>query len=257
MKIKFNLPIMLILSIFILSACSNDKGSLDGSWKLIDEDDGEVEMYIQIEGVKGDTVYIYDREPAEELVYTILSAKDENRHLYAFEVDNHIEFNLEGYFQDKDNFIAESGYGEYFRMERIKEKEFRSDLDDLYMAKAAERKREERREAAYENEENEDNYDWDFNEEDDEWETSYWEENEEDEPEPTLSAEEDAFKSSCASCHGQELEGGAGPDLTTVGRHLNSKEIKRIIEDGQGAMPGGLLSGEEAGLVAEWLSRKH
>jgi len=254
-KIKFKLPIMLILLIFILSACSNEKGSLDGSWKLIDEEDDEIEMYIQIDGVKGKAVYIDDGEVGEELVYTILSAKDENRYLYAFETDKHIEFNIEGYFQDKDNFIAEDDYGYYVRMERMKEKDFRSELDDLYMEKAAERKREKRKEAAYENEEDDDNSDWDFNE-DDEWETSYWEENDDDEPEHSLSAAEDAFRASCASCHGQDLQGGAGPDLTKVGRHLNSREINGIIENGQGSMPGGLLFEEEARLVAEWLSRK-
>lgn len=239
---------MLILFMFVLSACSSDKLSLEGSWKLISEEDEEVEMYMKIDGIKGDVLYIYDGEPIDEVVFTILSAKDEGRYLYAFEIDNEIEFNLEGNFQDKDNFIAESGHGDYFRLERVREKELRSELDELYREKAAERKREEQRETAYENEEDEEN---------DEWETSYWEENEEDEPEPTLSAAEDAYRASCASCHGQDLTGGAGPDLTKVGRHLNSREIRRIIEEGQASMPGGLLIEDDARLVAEWLSRKH
>lgn len=67
-------------------------------------------------------------------------------------------------------------------------------------------------------------------------------------------AAEDAYKSSCASCHGQDLSGGAGPDLTEVGASLSADEIETIIADGQGSMPGGLLSGDDATAVAEWLA---
>jgi len=67
-------------------------------------------------------------------------------------------------------------------------------------------------------------------------------------------AAEDAYKSSCASCHGQDLSGGAGPDLTDVGSNLSADEIETVIEEGQGSMPGGLLSGDEATAVAEWLA---
>lgn len=67
-------------------------------------------------------------------------------------------------------------------------------------------------------------------------------------------AAEDAYKSSCASCHGQDLEGGAGPDLENVGSKLSADEIEGVIENGQGSMPGGLLSGDDATAVAEWLA---
>lgn len=65
---------------------------------------------------------------------------------------------------------------------------------------------------------------------------------------------EDAYKSSCASCHGQDLSGGAGPDLTNVGSELSADEIETIIAEGQGSMPGGLLSGDDATAVAQWLA---
>lgn len=65
---------------------------------------------------------------------------------------------------------------------------------------------------------------------------------------------EDAYKSSCASCHGQDLSGGAGPDLTNVGSKLSADEIETIIVEGQGSMPGGLLAGDDATAVAEWLA---
>lgn len=67
-------------------------------------------------------------------------------------------------------------------------------------------------------------------------------------------AAEDAYKQSCASCHGQDLSGGAGPDLTTIGSKLSASEIEDIIVNGQGSMPGGLLSGDDATAVAEWLA---
>ncbi len=65
---------------------------------------------------------------------------------------------------------------------------------------------------------------------------------------------EEIFASSCASCHGQDLSGGAGPDLTSVGSSLSAEDIHNIIMNGQGAMPGGLVGNEEADVLAEWLS---
>lgn len=67
-------------------------------------------------------------------------------------------------------------------------------------------------------------------------------------------AAEDAYKASCASCHGQDLSGGAGPELTNVGSSLSAADIEDIILNGQGSMPGGLLSGDDATAVAEWLA---
>jgi|SRR5690625_5063746 len=65
---------------------------------------------------------------------------------------------------------------------------------------------------------------------------------------------EEIFASSCASCHGDDLSGGAGPDLTQVGGELSADEIHEIIMNGQGSMPPGLVSNEEADLLTEWLS---
>lgn len=67
-------------------------------------------------------------------------------------------------------------------------------------------------------------------------------------------AAEDAFQQSCASCHGEDLSGGAGPELTNIGSELSAEDIEGIIENGQGSMPGGLLSGDDATAVAEWLA---
>lgn len=64
---------------------------------------------------------------------------------------------------------------------------------------------------------------------------------------------EAVYASSCASCHGQDLTGGAGPDLTNVGSKLSEDEIHTVIMEGQGSMPPGLVGNEEADLLAEWL----
>lgn len=68
------------------------------------------------------------------------------------------------------------------------------------------------------------------------------------------SAAEDAYKASCASCHGDDLSGGVGPALDNVGASLSADEIEDVIANGQGSMPGGLLSGDDATAVAEWLA---
>lgn len=65
---------------------------------------------------------------------------------------------------------------------------------------------------------------------------------------------EGIFKNSCASCHGDDLSGVSGPDLTKVGSELSADEIQTIIMEGQGNMPGGLVNAEEADLLSEWLS---
>ena len=69
-------------------------------------------------------------------------------------------------------------------------------------------------------------------------------------------AAEGLFAQSCASCHGQNLEGGVGPALTAVGGKLDAAAIEGVITNGQGAMPAGLLQGDDAKAVAEWLAAK-
>lgn len=66
---------------------------------------------------------------------------------------------------------------------------------------------------------------------------------------------EDVFKQNCAKCHGDDLEGDSGPDLTEVGDELSEDEIDETITEGTDAgMPGGLIDGEEKEAVVEWLS---
>ncbi len=60
----------------------------------------------------------------------------------------------------------------------------------------------------------------------------------------------------CASCHGGNLQGmGNAPALNDVGSRLSQDEILDIILNGTNkGMPGGLIKGEDAEKVAEWLA---
>lgn len=65
---------------------------------------------------------------------------------------------------------------------------------------------------------------------------------------------ESLYKESCASCHGEDLSGGTGPDLTSVGNDMSEDEIETQIEDGGNGMPGDLLEGDDKTTVAKWLA---
>lgn len=64
------------------------------------------------------------------------------------------------------------------------------------------------------------------------------------------------FKENCASCHGDDLSGGTGPDLTDVGTRLSEDEIKTQIEEGGNGMPPNLVEGEELETMSAWLAEK-
>ena len=67
-------------------------------------------------------------------------------------------------------------------------------------------------------------------------------------------------KEKCISCHGNDLTGAMGPDLTKIGSTLSEDEIKNILNKGQGQMPAkpanGLQSDDEVNAVAKWLSEQ-
>src|SRR5699024_208687 len=65
---------------------------------------------------------------------------------------------------------------------------------------------------------------------------------------------EEVFQQNCATCNGDDLSGGNGPDLTKVGSEMSKDDIHDIIENGKGDMPPGIVAGEDADIVAEWLS---
>ncbi|TDK56294.1 hypothetical protein E2K98_26980 [Bacillus salipaludis] len=64
------------------------------------------------------------------------------------------------------------------------------------------------------------------------------------------------YNKSCISCHGQNLEGGAGPSLKHVGSSMSEQEIEKQIINGGGRMPGGLVDADQAKVLAKWLANK-
>lgn len=63
------------------------------------------------------------------------------------------------------------------------------------------------------------------------------------------------YKQKCANCHGGNLEGSIGPKLNTIGTDMSKQEIEKVIIEGAPAMPSGLLVGDQAVHVAEWLTQ--
>ncbi|MCM3358392.1 MULTISPECIES: cytochrome c550 [unclassified Psychrobacillus] len=55
----------------------------------------------------------------------------------------------------------------------------------------------------------------------------------------------------CISCHGNTYEGGMGPSL--VGTALSEDEIKDILANGKGSMPGGLVPEANLDEMAAWV----
>ena len=55
----------------------------------------------------------------------------------------------------------------------------------------------------------------------------------------------------CISCHGNTYEGGMGPAL--VGTALSEDEIKDILANGKGSMPGGLVPEANLDEMAAWV----
>lgn len=67
-------------------------------------------------------------------------------------------------------------------------------------------------------------------------------------------------KEKCISCHGNDLTGAMGPNLTKIGSTYSESEIKDILNNGKGQMPAkpanGLQSDDEVNAVAKWLSEQ-
>ena len=72
------------------------------------------------------------------------------------------------------------------------------------------------------------------------------------EEEVALSPEE-IYTQSCMVCHGENYEGAMGPALTGLGDRLSEDEIRDVLVNGRGAMPGNLIPGEALDDMIEWL----
>lgn len=67
---------------------------------------------------------------------------------------------------------------------------------------------------------------------------------------------EKLYSANCASCHGADLSGGAGPKLSNIGATLTKDQILDVIKNGQGFMGANIIQGADAEAVATWLSEK-
>ncbi|MED3647540.1 cytochrome c [Halalkalibacterium halodurans] len=61
----------------------------------------------------------------------------------------------------------------------------------------------------------------------------------------------ETYEAACIACHGGNLEGGAGPQLTDGA--YSYEEIIHAIEHGKGAMPPQNVDQEEAENLAKWI----
>lgn len=62
------------------------------------------------------------------------------------------------------------------------------------------------------------------------------------------------YKQSCASCHGQYLEGAAGPSLINIDQKYTDNELSKIIEEGiEPGMPANVVQASEKDILVEWL----
>lgn len=69
---------------------------------------------------------------------------------------------------------------------------------------------------------------------------------------------QEIYNQKCANCHGQNLEGIVGPALATTGSKYSEEQLLDIILNGikQTTMPGGIIEGEDAEAVAQWLAQQ-
>jgi len=75
-------------------------------------------------------------------------------------------------------------------------------------------------------------------------------------PETASSDPEVLYEQACAACHGGNLQGATSPPVTNMASKYTSEEIKALIADGKGMMPGNTLNEEQAEIVTEWLMEK-
>ncbi|WP_026689218.1 c-type cytochrome [Alteribacter aurantiacus] len=76
-------------------------------------------------------------------------------------------------------------------------------------------------------------------------------EEEEQEFDDPIELGEHVYEQNCLSCHGGDLGGGSGPALNDGS--YSAEDIITAIEEGPGTMPDGLVGGEEAEAVAEYI----
>lgn len=76
-----------------------------------------------------------------------------------------------------------------------------------------------------------------------------------DSPKETITPDaangEKVVQASCIGCHGGDLTGGAGPDLTKL---TDKAHIEKVLTEGQGGMPAMKLTDQEKQDVAAYIT---
>lgn len=69
-------------------------------------------------------------------------------------------------------------------------------------------------------------------------------------------AAEATYQTNCLSCHGENLQGKVGPQLSDIGSRLSKDEILTVIQNGKGQMPANILRGDtdQEENLASWLA---
>lgn len=57
----------------------------------------------------------------------------------------------------------------------------------------------------------------------------------------------------CINCHGENYQGASGPELINVDSRLSSDEIRDVLVNGAGVMPGNLVPAEKLDEMIEWI----
>ncbi|MDQ0298269.1 cytochrome c551 [Salibacterium salarium] len=65
-------------------------------------------------------------------------------------------------------------------------------------------------------------------------------------------AAQESYDSNCLQCHGENLEGQVGPELS--GNDLSKDEVLSMIQNGGNGMQANIIEGEEAENVAAWIA---
>lgn len=68
-----------------------------------------------------------------------------------------------------------------------------------------------------------------------------------------IAAGEELAQGSCIGCHGGDLTGQAGPDITALEGTYSAEEITEIILNGKGGMPPIPVNDVEADAIAQYL----
>ncbi|MFD1849012.1 cytochrome c551 [Oceanobacillus bengalensis] len=69
-------------------------------------------------------------------------------------------------------------------------------------------------------------------------------------------AGEEVYANSCAMCHGADLSGGAGPNLTKAGSKYSAEDIADIVTNGKGTMQPQPVEGEDLDNLSAWLAEQ-